>query len=348
MLISFISFIFVIAVCVLVHEIGHYKTAKTLGVQSHEFAFGMGPLIYQKIDNDGMLWSIRAFPIGGFVRIAGMGEENDEAGEIVKPGMGFNDKPAWVRFLILFNGSLMNILLAIILTATLLYGHGVMDTQNTCIGAIMPGYPAESAGFLPNDVIIEINGETVDDWHSMTAGIRKYALEGIVNFKVMREGNILEKNVEIPVDKESNVPMLGITPTIKTYTLVESITNSFGYIKDTSIQMLRGVYNLITSKEQVDLAGPVGIASMAGQAARAGAWNLIFFLSLISLNLGILNLFPFPALDGGRLFLILGEIVFRRRVPEKIEHLIHFVGFVLLITLIVFVTWQDIAKLLQK
>jgi len=282
------------------------------------------------------------------VRIAGMGEENDENGETVKPGMGFNDKPAWVRFLILFNGSLMNILLAIILTASLLYGYGVVDIQNTRIGTIIPDKPAESAGFLPNDRIIEINGEAVDDWRSMTAGIRRHALDGIVNFKIEREGDILEINVNIPIDQESEVPMLGITPSIITYTLIESITNSFSYIINIGIEMLRGVYNLITAKESVDIAGPVGIATMAGQAARAGTWNLITFLALISLNLGILNLFPFPALDGGRLFLILGEIIFRRRIPEKIENYLHFAGFVFLIALILIVTWQDIARLIKQ
>jgi regulator of sigma E protease len=347
MIISLISFIFVIAVCVLAHEIGHYKTAKILGVQSHEFAFGMGPLIYQKKDTQGMLWSIRAFPIGGFVRIAGMGEEELENGEYVKPGMGFNEKPAWIRFLILFNGSAMNILLAILLTALFLYGHGVMDMHSTRIGSIMPGYPAESSGFLPNDRIIEINGESVNDWRSMTLGIRENAAKGSVNIKVEREGNILEINVDIPVNKETNVPMLGITASLKTYTLPEAITNSLGHIIEIGFEMLRGIYNLITSKEEVDLAGPLGIASMAGQAARAGAWNLLTFLALISLNLGILNLFPFPALDGARLFIILGEILFRRRIPEKIEHYIHFVGFMLLITLIMYVTWHDISKLMH-
>ena len=348
MLISIVSFIFVIAVCVIVHEIGHYKTAKMLGVQSHEFAFGMGPLIYQKKSAEGVLWSIRAFPIGGFVRIAGMGEEDDESGEVVKPGMGFNDKPAWVRFLILANGSVMNILLAILLTAFFLYGHGVLDMQSTRIGTIMPGMPAESVGLLPNDRIVEINGEAVDDWRNMSAGIRQKALEGSVNFKIEREGKFFNIDVMIPVDPKSNVPMLGITPSIKTYTLVGAITNSLSYIVNISLVMLNGIFNLITQKESVDVAGPVGIASLAGDAARAGFWNLLTFLALISLNLGILNLFPFPALDGGRLFLLVGEMIFRRRLPDKVERYIHFAGFVLLITLIVVVTWNDIVKLLQK
>ena len=352
MLISLISFIFVIAVCVIVHEIGHYKTAKMLGVQSHEFAFGMGPLIYQRKDSEGMSWSIRAFPIGGFVRIAGQaspGEGGEEDDEVIKPGMGFNDKPAWIRFLILASGSIMNILLAMFLTALFLYGHGVLDTQSTRIGTIMSGLPAESAGFLPNDKIVEINGVTVEDWRGMTREIRENAVKGSVNFKIEREGGILEiNNVVIPIHQESRVPMLGVTPSMKTYTLIGSITYSLSYITDLSIEMLRGIFRLITAKESIDVAGPVGIASMAGQAARAGVWNFITFLALISLNLGILNLLPFPALDGGRLLVLSGEMIFRRRLPDRIEYYLHFTGFVLLISLIVFVTYNDIARLIRQ
>ncbi|MCL2767753.1 MAG: M50 family metallopeptidase, partial [Synergistaceae bacterium] len=296
MFISLISFIIVIGVCVIVHEFGHYKTAKMLGVQSHEFAIGMGTVIYQRRDSEGMLWSIRAFPIGGFVRIAGIagpGEGGDEEGETVKPGMGFNDKPAWKRFLILANGSVMNIILAILLTASILYGHGVLDMQNARIGAIMPGMPAETAGFLPNDKIIEINGRIVNDWREMTKEIRENALIGSVNFKVEREGKIFDIDVVIPVNEESNVPMLGVTPSTKTYTLIESITGAWGYVVGLSIEMLNAIFKLITAKESIDVAGPVGIATMAGQAARAGIWNFITFLALISLNLGLLNLFPF-------------------------------------------------------
>jgi len=347
MFISLVSFIFVIGVCVIVHEYGHYKTAKMLGVQVHEFSVGMGKLIYQKQDSEGMLWSLRVLPIGGFVRIAGMGSEKEEHEEVVKPGMGFNDKPAWKRFLILANGSAMNIVLAILLTATFLYGYGVIDMQSTRIGTIMPDFPAESAGFLPNDRIIEINSKIVEDWRSMTTGIRENAVAGSVNFKIERDGRILDIDVIIPVHQESGVPMLGITPSRRTYTLIGAITNAGGYIVYISVETLRAIFNLIAVREPVDVAGPVGIASMAGQAARAGVWNFVTFLALISLNLGILNLFPFPALDGGRLFLLIGEMIFRRRLPEKVEHYIHFTGLVLLLSLIVFVTWQDIVRLMQ-
>jgi len=348
-LISLISFIFVIAVCVIVHEFGHYKTAKMLGVQSHEFSIGMGTLIYQKKDSQGMLWSIRALPIGGFVRIAGMGEEKDENEESVKPGMGFNDKPSWIRFLILANGSIMNIVLAIILTAVFLYGHGTVDMQSTRIGTIMPDYPAEIMRLQPNDRIVEINGETVNDWRSMTEMIRSSGVKGIVNLRIERESRTFNIDVMIPIDQKSKVPMLGITPSIKTYTLIGSATNALSHILYVTNELFKGLYKLITvSEETVDIAGPVGIAVISGQAARAGFWSFITFLALISLNLGILNLFPFPALDGGHLLILLGEMIFRRRLPIRIKHYIHLAGFAFLMTLILVVTWNDIVKLLEK
>ena len=139
LLTSIIAFVIVIAVCVIVHEYGHYITAKILGVQVHEFAFGMGPAILQRRDKNGMLWSWRAFPVGGFCRLAGMNEEDD--GESVIPGRGFNEQSAWKRFLILLNGSAFNVILAVLLMAVYLWGHGVLDMDSTKIGELMPGFP---------------------------------------------------------------------------------------------------------------------------------------------------------------------------------------------------------------
>ena len=133
MLTSIIAFIIVIAICVLVHEYGHYITARLLGVQVHEFAFGMGPVvkqIEQRAGQDGrprMLWSWRLFPVGGFCRLAGMGEESD--GEAVLPGMGFNEQSAWKRFFILLDGALFNVLLAFLLTAVFLCGQDRKSTR---------------------------------------------------------------------------------------------------------------------------------------------------------------------------------------------------------------------------
>ena len=164
---SLIAFIVVIAVCVVVHEYGHYITAKILGVQVHEFAFGMGPALLQhRNKKTNMLWSLRILPIGGFCRLAGMNE--DEEDEEVIPGMGFDEQPAWKRFFILLNGSMFNILLAVVLMALFLWGHGVMNMESTKIGEIMPGFPSEISGLKVGDEILSVNGEKVSQWREMS------------------------------------------------------------------------------------------------------------------------------------------------------------------------------------
>ncbi|HPR90210.1 MAG TPA: site-2 protease family protein, partial [Synergistaceae bacterium] len=136
----------------------------------------------------------------------------------------------------------------------------------------------------------------------------------------------------------------GIRPSMRRYSVLEAFSSAFTYTVDMTFEMVRGIIRWITGVEKVDVTGPVGIASMAGDAARRGMWPFVTFLALINLNLGLLNLFPFPALDGGRLIFTAGEMLLRRRLPARIENFIHMSGFVLLLLLIVYVTWQDILR----
>ena len=344
MLASIIAFIIVIAVCVVVHEYGHYITAKILGVQVHEFAFGMGPAIFQHRDKNNMLWSIRILPIGGFCRLAGMDEENDD--EYVITGRGFNEQPAWKRFFILLNGSLFNILLAVLLTAIFLYGHGVLDMDHTKIGEIMPGFPSEIAGLRAGDEILSINNAKVSRWREMSEKIRVDSLkDSNLTLEIKRGEEIIKISVNVPVNQEYGRPMLGVSPSYVRYGLVQAFTSSAGYTYRMSTMMLRGLYDLITRKRDADVTGPVGIASMSGRAMRSGAWDFITFIAIIALNLGILNLFPIPALDGGRILFVLLEMIIRRRLPEKVETWIHTAGFVLLISLMILITCKDVYNL---
>ncbi|MBR2208069.1 MAG: RIP metalloprotease RseP [Synergistaceae bacterium] len=345
MLTSLIAFIIVIAVCVIVHEYGHYITAKILGVQVHEFAFGMGPAILQhRNKKTKMLWSWRLFPIGGFCRLAGMNEE--EEGESVISGKGFEEQAAWKRFLILLNGSLFNILLAVLLMAAFLYGHGVLDMDSTKIGEIMSGFPAEIAGLKAGDEVLSVNGEKVSKWREMSEKVRVESLKNEnVTLEVKRGNENLTLNIKIPMNEEYGRPMLGVSPSHARYGFFKAIKSSLGYTYRMTLMMMRGFYELIMRRQEADVTGPVGIASMSGKAMREGFWDFLTFIAIIALNLGILNLFPIPALDGGRILFVLLEMILRRRLPEKVENWIHTAGFAILISLMILITCKDVYNL---
>ena len=341
MLLSIIAFIIVIAVCVIVHEYGHYITAKILGVQVHEFAFGMGPAVLQHRDKNHMLWSWRLFPVGGFCRLAGMNEEDE--GESVISGRGFNEQPAWKRFLILLNGSSFNILLALLLMAVYLCGHGVLDMDSTRIGEIMPGFPSEQAGLQAGDEIVKVNGSPVSKWREMSEKIRVESSKNQeLALEIKRGDEKIMLTVNVPNNEEYGRPMLGISPSFVRYGFFQALRNSAAYTYRMTLMMLRGLAELVMGYQEADVTGPVGIASMSGQAMRSGLWGFITFIAIIALNLGILNLFPIPALDGGRILFVLLEMILRRRLPEKVENWIHTAGFVVLVSLMILVTFKDV------
>ena len=341
---AFIAFVIVIAVCVIVHEYGHYITAKILGVQVHEFAFGMGPAILQKRAKNNMLWSWRLFPIGGFCRLAGMNEEND--GESVIPGKGFNEQPAWKRFFILLDGSAFNILLAVVLMALFLWGHGILDMEHTKIGEIMPGFPAEQAGLRVNDEILSINDIPVTKWREMSERIRTESTKNpSLAVKVKRNDENLTFNIDVPENEEYGRPMLGVSPSYARYEFFQACRSSLSYTYRMTKLMLQGLAEFVLGRQEADVTGPVGIASMSGKAMQSGFWDFLTFIAIIALNLGLLNLFPIPALDGGRILFVLLEMILRRRLPEKIENWIHTAGFVILISLMILITCKDVYNL---
>ena len=344
MLISIIAFVIVIAVCVIVHEYGHYITAKLLGVQVHEFAFGMGPAILQHRARNNMLWSWRAFPIGGFCRLAGMNEESD--GETIIPGKGFNEQPAWKRFLILLNGSAFNILLAVVLMALFLWGHGILDMDSTRIGEIMPGFPSEHAGLRVGDEVVAVNGLNVSRWREMSELIRTESTTNPdLTLTVRRGQETLTLTVNVPNNEEYGRPMLGVSPSYARYGFAQACRSSLSYTYRMTVLMLQGLAEFVMGRQEAQVTGPVGIASMSGRAIQSGFWDFLSFIAIIALNLGLLNLFPIPALDGGRLLFVFLEMITRRKLPEKVEGWIHTAGFVLLISLMVIITFKDVYTL---
>ena len=344
LLTGIIAFIIVIAVCVIVHEWGHYITARLLGVQVHEFAFGMGPALLQHRAKDGMLWSWRLFPIGGFCRLAGMNE--DEEGETVISGQGFNEQPSWKRFFILLNGSAFNVILAVVLMALFLWGHGILNMDSTEIGEIMPGFPSEQAGLQVGDEILTVNGTSTAKWRAMSELIRTESTKNpALTLTVKRGDETLTLTVNVPNNEEYGRPMLGVSPSYMRYGFLQACRRSLGYTYHMSVMMLHALAEFVMGRQEADVTGPVGIASMSGRAMRSGFWDFLTFIAVIALNLGIMNLFPIPALDGGRLLFVLLEMITRKKLPEKLETWIHTAGFVVLISLMVLITCKDVYNL---
>lgn len=336
--VSVVAFLFVISISVLVHEFGHFISARVCGVSVREFSLGMGTPVFSW-DKWGTKWSIRMVPIGGFVKLAGM-EGDDEEG----PG-AFNSKGPLARAFILSCGAIFNVVLAFMLATAVLHFHGVFDMKSTEIGQVMPGYPAESICLKAGDRILEVNGVRVLDWSQMATRIRREAPKGELILGVMSNGVNRYLYVKIPKDRDGQF-LLGVRPAMKRLSWPESIRGAYRYSIDLAVGMLEGIWNWWFRFKPVDVSGPVGIAAAAGDVARRGAWELMAFIAAINLQLGLVNLLPFPALDGGRLIFVILEVLFRRKIPDKYEGMVHYLGFALLMMLMLWVTWKDIQRLI--
>ena len=312
----------------------------------HEFSFGMGPEIWQRKKGETQ-YSVRAFPIGGFVRLEG--EDADDASEPHESDYdtrrSLANKKPWERILIMGAGASVNIALAWLLTAFYLAGYGAYDMSAPKLGNIMENTPAYSVGLKRGDVIKSIDGKPLNNWGDIQRSVRAADKEGDrFSIVIDRGGEEMRFSVAIP-DVEGKGRLLGVQPSHEKFPVTKAFGASLSYTWNMSLAILKGIWLTVTGQMKADVTGPVGIAVMAGDAVQSGFWTFVAFLGIINLNLGLLNLLPFPALDGGRIVFVLIEMITRRKVPERIETMVHYAGFVVLIALIVFVTGKDIFRL---
>ena len=346
-MLSIVSFLIVIAICVISHEGGHFIAAKLRNVMVHEFSFGMGPEIVSTKKGETQ-YSLRAFPIGGFVKLEG--EDVKDSGEETHcaPGRSLLNKKPWERAFIIAAGASVNILLAWLITAFYLAGCGVYNMDTPTIGKIMDNTPAFAAGLKSGDIIKSIDGNELKSWSDIRKNILNEKKKSDLYEIVIERGGSLENySLNIPINTETGSRLLGVQPQLVKFPPLKALSRSFRYSWDMSVQILKGLYMTITGRIKADVTGPVGIASMAGSAFREGFWSFIAFLGIVNLNLGLLNLFPFPALDGGRLIFILIEVITRRKVPERVETMIHYAGYIVLLVIIALVTGKDIYRLMH-
>lgn len=334
-MLTLISFLFVFGTIVFIHELGHFVAARLNGIRVIEFSLGMGPLMYS-VQGPKTLYSIKWFPIGGSVRMEGEDESSDSADS-------FGKKAAWRRLTVVLAGPVMNFVLALVVLFLISMSIGY---QSTSVASFVPGFPAEASGLEVGDTIIDIDDTPIDTWEALTLAVGQS--EGKALAITVLRGDKTQTFMILPKqDSESNRYMIGIAPTMER-SPGKAMQVSWQTTRDLTKMIIDFIPRLITGKESLDqVAGPVGIATVVGQAASLGFVPLLTFTAFISINLGIMNLLPLPALDGGRILLILFEMVFKKRLPEKIEAGIHYAGFVLLLSLMVIVLVNDVFRLFK-
>ncbi len=236
-MLSFIAFIVVIGMCVLVHEFGHFITAKLFGVKVYEFAFGMGPKLCGK-EFRGTVYAIRLFPLGGFVRLAGMGEEKE--GESYAPGEGFSDKPPIQRFFILVSGSVFNILLALLIFAFYLMLVGVYNFDIAKVGAVFPNSPAEKAGLQVGDIILKVDDKNIKNWFDLSKTIAHQDKKELI-LTVKRDKQIIKIKVKPRFDKQLKRYLIGVSPSKVKYGLFEALYKSVAFTFKAGAEMIRSL-----------------------------------------------------------------------------------------------------------
>jgi regulator of sigma E protease len=346
MLITIVAFLAVLILLVVAHECGHFFTARATGVKVEEFGIGFPPRVFS-IKRHETRYSINAIPLGGFVKLAGEEDPN-------VPG-SLAGKSTWVRILVLASGAVMNAILPILLfSIAAMIPHNVLSGQVVAAN-VTAGSPAAQAGIKAGDTIISINRSPIGNIGD---------LQRMIQVNLGHEVDILVKHSDTttetvwvtprwraPSDQGATgieVRLVNSTVVRQSYPFWKAIPMGAGKCIQTYILFKNVIISMIIGATPAVVAGPVGIAQITGEAARAGLSYLLEFAAFFSINLAIVNIFPLPALDGGRIAFVLLEWLRRgKRVSPKVEGMVHYVGFIMLLAVMVLVTYQDIIRIIM-
>lgn len=370
---NIVVLLLMLSLLIFVHEGGHFIAAKKCGVHVYEFALGMGPKVLSfKRKNDPTEYTLRALPIGGFCAMAGEEGEDDES---LDKDKFMCNKSKTKRIIILVAGVTMNFITAIILLFIIGLSFGSTE-QKSIIGRVESGSPADVAGLKINDKIIECNGYKISTWDKLTIvtnlknknNYYEYKVEhedgSVDTYKItpdeyvvigsetikLDEDNKLEDVLKKYDKKESEVTvskLVGIgAPSEVKKDFLSALKYAFSKFGSIVSTMLLIIDSLFTGKLGLSaLSGPVGMYSVVGTVASLGFANLIYLTAYLSINLGVLNILPFPAFDGGRVLFVLIEAITRKKVDPKIEGYFHSIGFILIMLLMIYITFQDVLRL---
>ena len=348
-LISIIVFILILGVIVLVHEFGHFIWAKKFGVHIYEFSIGMGPKLFTHIGKkDKIKYTIRALPIGGFVQMAGEVYEDDE--KIPKEKFMCN-RPWHQRIIIIIAGVVNNFILALVLLFVYASIWGA-PSNKPLITKVEEGYPIAEAGIKAKDLIVAVNGKSVGTWDKAQILLSIKSKNNTYNITVKhpngkKETFKVKPKKEYDEDIKTDRYVFGLIVEEKVdHGFVASIKYMFTKFVSIMETMWLTISSLFTGKLSLkNLSGPVGVYQVVNSSVVAGISYIIYVTAFLSINVGFINILPFPAFDGGRAFFMLIEKIRRKPINSKIENTIHAIGFILLIILMIIITWQDIVRI---
>jgi regulator of sigma E protease len=337
-MLTFAASIVIFGLLIFAHELGHFLVAKRAGIGVTEFAIGFGPRLFGWQAGE-TTYSLRIFPLGGFVRLVG---ENPEESALAG---SFQSKPVWQRFAVIAAGPLMNFFLAVLLFSLIYFVFvGIPLYQSTAIGNVLPGGRAEAVGLLPGDRLLIVAEQEVNDWHALVRAINAHP-EQIITIEFLR--NDVRQSIQVTPrrDPETGRGLIGISPEVRLYALLPSIRQGLSHTLWFLSFIAGSIVQMITGRVAPDVVGPVGIIQIVGEVARTGMVNLLSLAAIISVNLGLLNILPIPALDGSRLLFLAVEGLRGRPVDPRKESFVHFIGFTVLIFLMIVVAYRDLLRL---
>ena len=336
---TFLIAVVMLGLIIFVHELGHFLTAKLFKMPVSEFSIGMGPQVFS-VDTKKTTYSFRAIPIGGYVNIEGM-----EIGSEVENG--FSSKPAYQRFIVLFAGVFMNFLMAFILLFAIAKINGRIEYDtNAIIGGLVKGGANEQI-LKVDDKILELDGKKINVWTDISKITKASQNKEEISALIERNGKEENITLKLTKDEENNRVVLGISPKYKKIDL--STTESLDFAKNSFNSIftdtIKGFFTLFSGKASLkEISGPVGIFKVVGEVSKFGWVSIISLCVVLSINIGVLNLFPIPALDGGRIIFVFLEL-FGIKINKKWEEKLHKSGMILLLFFILMISVNDVWKL---
>ncbi|HIH8039262.1 TPA: RIP metalloprotease RseP [Streptococcus suis] len=412
-----LAFIFIFGVIVVVHEFGHFYFAKKAGILVREFAIGMGPKIFAHTGKDGTLYTIRILPLGGYVRMAGWGEDKteiktgspaslslNEAGVVTRINLSgkqldslslpmnvtsfdfeekleitglvleesktykvdhdativeedgtevriapldvqYQNATVWGRLMTNFAGPMNNFILGILVFIILFFMQGGVANPSSNAVSITEGGALQAAGVVTGDKILSVNGNTTDSYTEVATIISKAATDATTapSFDLVVEHDGKNRHVSVTAEQVDGAYRIGISPILKTG-FVDKIVGGFQEAGATALRVVAALKNLIANFDVKQLGGPVAIYKVSSQAAEFGLVSVLGLMAALSINLGIFNLIPIPALDGGKIVMNILEAIRRKPLKPETESYITLAGVAVMVVLMIVVTWNDIIR----